>query len=193
MTRLATLFRMTLTTAALPLVLAACGGGDATPAPNPPPPPAPAPDTTPPTLALSGTSSSTVNAAVTVTFTFSEDVAATFDVSDISVTNGAASAFAKVDATHYTALITPTANAAGTMTISVAAGSFSDVAGNASTTGGTATQPFDTTVPIVEYAVIDFTTAGLTYKQTDFGGSASSLPPVDTPPAGGPATVVEVK
>jgi hypothetical protein len=153
MNRLNLLFRQTFAAAALPLVLAACGGGSAgdppappapAPAPVPAPAPAPAPDTTAPTLAITGTGPTAATSAVTLTFTFSEDVGTSFTASDVSVTNGTAGTLAKVDATHYTMAVTPAASSSGTMTIAVAAGSYGDLASNASAAATSVTQDFNT-------------------------------------------------
>ena len=174
-------FRRTFLTLALLVfsLLMGCGGTSS-------PPAAPA-DTTAPTVAISGTTATPTSAPVTLSFTFSEDVGTSFTASDVTVTNGtAAAAVTKVDTTHYTLVATPAANASGTMTISVAVGAFSDLAGNANTTAATATQPFNT---VVSYTVLDFNTAGLTYKATDFGGTVSAVTSTGIP-TGGPANKV---
>ena len=44
--------------------------------------------------------------------------------------------------TQATLVVTPTANTGGTMTVSVAAGSFTDIAGNANTAAATASKPY---------------------------------------------------
>jgi len=196
--RLDTLFRqtrLTLATAALPALLAACGGGDATSAPGaapPPPPPAPAPDTTAPTLAISGTSDAAVSGPVTLTFTLSESVGTSFTDSDVVVSNATAGTLTKVDDTHYTMVLTPTANSQGTITVNVAAGAVSDVAGNASTAAATASQTFNTIVAAASYAVLDFNTTGLTYATADFGGNVSALTSTGVPAGGPSGTVVQL-
>ena len=67
------------------------------------------------------------NAPFTATFTFPEPVTG-FAGGDITVGNGAASAFAVTDPMTYTALITPAAD--GAVTVDVAADVATDVAGN---------------------------------------------------------------
>ena len=67
------------------------------------------------------------NAPFTATFTFPEAVTG-FAGGDITVGNGAASAFAVTDPMTYTALITPAAD--GAVTVDVAADVATDVAGN---------------------------------------------------------------
>ena len=123
-------------------LLQGCGGGTSAPA-------APA-DTPAPTLTITGTSTTVTKDPVTLTFLFSEDVGTSFTASDVSVTNGtAASSATKTDATHYTLVVTPAVGSAGTLLVSVAAGAFSDVAGNPSTVTATASQPYDTQAPTV--------------------------------------------
>lgn len=80
-----------------------------------------------PTITLPGTQ---VEGAFTASFTFDEDVT-DFDVSDIAVTNGAASGFTATNARTYSATITP--DTVGTLTIALAANAAQDGAGNAST------------------------------------------------------------
>jgi Ca2+-binding RTX toxin-like protein len=63
-----------------------------------------------------------------VTFTFSEAPVG-FDLSDVTVVGGTISGFAG-SGTSYSALFTPTLNFNGTASISVAAGSYTDAAGN---------------------------------------------------------------
>ena len=87
-------------------------------------------DNTAPTVAISDVPSAS-SAPFTAKFTFSQAVNG-FALADITVGNGAASAFMGADGdTEYTALVTPTAN--GTVTVDVAAGAAADRAGNAST------------------------------------------------------------
>jgi len=68
--------------------------------------------------------------SLTMTFTASE-ATSDFAVGDITVTNGSISNFASTSSTVYTATFTPTA--AGATTIDVAAGAFTDAAGNNNT------------------------------------------------------------
>jgi Bacterial Ig-like domain len=114
--------------------LVGCGGGDAEPPPPPVSNPPAAPDTTAPTLQIANNvSTPAATGPVTFTFVFSEDVGTSFDATDITVDGGSPSAFTRVGGTQATLLVTPTPGVPGTMTVSVAAGSFSDIAGNAST------------------------------------------------------------
>lgn len=173
---------------ALPLLLVGCGGGSSNSAP-----PAPPADTTPPTLSISGTNANPVTAPLTVTFTFSEDVGASFTLGDITVTNGTpAATLIKVNPTHYTLIVSPPADSTGSMQISVAAGSFSDLAGNTNMAATSAAQAFNTVALPVSYAALDFNTSGLTYKMTDFGGTASTFPAVGAPSGGPSSPVVQI-
>jgi len=171
-------------------MLASCGGGDAEAPPPPvantpaPPPPA-APDTVPPTVTIaSDVSATTATGPVTFTFVFSEDVGVSFDATDIVVTGGTPSAFTRVPGgTQATLVVTPPANATGTITVSVAAGKFTDIAGNANTVGATASKNFNTVVAAgggggggggTSAAIVTFDEA-TPPTLTDFGGVTSSI------------------
>ena len=104
-------------------------------------------DNTAPTVAISGVPV-TSSAPFTARFTFSEAVTG-FVAGDITVGNGAASAFTATTAgLVYTALITPAAD--GAVTVDVAAGVAEDAANNGNTA---ATQATST----VTYVVVDNT------------------------------------
>ena len=83
-------------------------------------------DGTAPTLALSTVSADPVSGAFTLDVVFSESVTG-FTVSDLTVGNGAASAFAG-SGTTYSATITPAAD--GAVTVDVASAAAQDGAGN---------------------------------------------------------------
>jgi hypothetical protein len=87
-------------------------------------------DNTAPTVALTTTATAPVSGPFTLTATFSEDVTG-FDVSDLTVGNGAASNFAATSATVYTATITP--GAGSSTTVDVASAAATDAVGNDST------------------------------------------------------------
>ncbi len=97
-----------------------------------------------PGLVISGPTP-TQNSAFTTSFAFSESVDG-FDLSDISVTNGAATNL-QVNGNEYTALITPIAD--GTVSVDVAAGAATDVAGNSNTAASQFSVLFDGTAPTV--------------------------------------------
>ena len=119
---------------AVSLLLSACGGGEAT-------------DTVAPTVAITdNVAGTTAAAAVTFTFTFSEDVGSSFAAEDITVTGGTAGTLTKVDAMHYTLVVTPAASSTGTINVAVAALRFTDLALNGNTVAASAQQAFDTMV-----------------------------------------------
>ncbi|HWJ95698.1 MAG TPA: Ig-like domain-containing protein, partial [Telluria sp.] len=82
----------------------------------------------------------------TITFTFSEDPGASFTDDDIVVTGGTLGALSGTGTTR-TAVFTPQADAAGSATISVAGGSYSDLAGNAGAGAAAPAIAFDTQAP----------------------------------------------
>jgi hypothetical protein len=140
MSYLRKLFSLLTLAFASALLLSACGGGDAGP---------PA-ESVPPTLNITSASGG-AGGAVTFTFTFSEDVGSSFTADKVSVTNGTKGAFTKLSAVQYTLVVTPAANAAGTMGVSIAAGAYADLVGNG---GGAAASSaaFDTRPPVVTIA-----------------------------------------
>jgi hypothetical protein len=127
-----------MTTLALAVSLAACGGGGDASAPR---------DTTPPTVSITdNVAAATATGPVTFTLSFSEAVSGLTE-SDISVTNGSKSNFSIApDALSATVVVTPTAGTTGTINVSVSAGAFSDAAGNLNTAAASATQDFNTVV-----------------------------------------------
>lgn len=111
-------------------------------------------DRTAPTLAItSNRSTLKAGETATITFTFSEDPGTTFTwnggVGDVQVSGGALSAISGSGATR-TATFTPTANTnGGSASITVAAGSYTDAAGNNGGPGITPSLTFDTLAPRV--------------------------------------------
>ncbi|KAB2530921.1 hypothetical protein AL035_21660, partial [Salipiger aestuarii] len=100
-------------------------------------------DDTPPTIsfgALSGTTNGTYTAAITL----SED-STDFGVADLTLGN--ATATLTGSGTSYIATLTPDAD--GTITLSVAAGTFTDTAGNGNVASNTVKAVFDGTAPTV--------------------------------------------
>jgi hypothetical protein len=85
-------------------------------------------DATPPSLEIALPGEETTG-AFTASFTFSEPVEG-FELADITIANGAASALTSSDDTIFTAEITP--QTPGTVIVSVAAGAATDAGGNAS-------------------------------------------------------------
>ncbi len=107
-------------------------------------------DSTQPTVAITTTASATTNESTfPVTVTFSEPVAG-FNIADIAVSNGNASSFQAVDDKTYTAIITPAAD--GAVTISVSANVASDEAGNGNLAATPLSITYDATAPTVSIA-----------------------------------------
>ena len=105
------------------------------------------PDTTAPTVAITDDIAGSAPGDVTFSFAFSENVGASFTADDVAVVGGAKAAFTRRDSTHATLVVTPPGNSTGVIDVSVAAGSFSDAAGNANTASVAARQEFDTLLP----------------------------------------------
>jgi hypothetical protein len=105
-------------------------------------------DTTPPTLSITS-NAATLKAGdtATITFTFSEDPGSSFDASDLTVSGGTLSAISGTGLTR-TATFTPTADTdAGSAHISVATGTYHDLAGNDGAASNTLTLGYDTLAP----------------------------------------------
>ncbi|MFZ1614182.1 MAG: Ig-like domain-containing protein [Holophaga sp.] len=110
-------------------------------------------DATPPTLAITdNVPGDTAVGDVTFSFTFSEDVGTSFDETKVTVTGGSKGLFTQVNPLLYTLVVAPPATSTGTINVSVAAGAFSDLANNASTTGASGSQAFDTNLPTAPVA-----------------------------------------
>ena len=108
-------------------------------------------DKVPPTLKISSNVSSLKrDETATITFTFSEMVAG-FDASDIVAVGGVISALqvSSTDPKVYTATFTPTAGSNTAANITVATGTYIDMAGNAGGAGTTPSISIDTQVPSV--------------------------------------------
>jgi hypothetical protein len=179
MNRHSKLLALTATAVATSLLVAACGGGDATPPPGSSAinagTTAPAPDTKVPSVTIfDDTSAATATGPVTFTFVFSKDVGASFTASDVVVTGGTAGAFTKVSATQATLVVTPTANTAGTIDVSVAAGTFSDLAGNNNTAGASAQQAYNSIVLTQMALPVSFDSTSVGYGLVGFGGAEDS-------------------
>ena len=148
-------------------------------------------DTTPPTVAItSSAAGETAKGPVTFSFTFSEDVGDSFTADDIAVTGGTAGAFTRVSGTQATLVVTPPANATGTITVSVASGKFHDAAYNTNTASAAAEQAYDTRGAVVSGLPITFDDPAVTYMLTGFGGAEAAS--VVTDPAGGTNKVAQV-
>ena len=103
-------------------------------------------DTTAPTLSITDDADGVAMGDVLFTLTPSEDIGTSLVAADVVVEGGTAGAFTAGAEGSATLVVTPPANALGTLTLTVAAGAFEDLAGNASAEAATATQDFDTRV-----------------------------------------------
>jgi hypothetical protein len=126
----------------------------------------------------------------TITFTFSEDPGATFTLADVTVDHGSLSNLSTSGATR-TATYTPaTYINNGTITLSVAAGSYTDTAGNTPAAGSSLSIAVDTVAPWLaitsskstlktgETATITFTFSedpGSSFDSTDITVSGGTL------------------
>ncbi|MFM7266303.1 MAG: Ig-like domain-containing protein, partial [Cyanobium sp.] len=109
-------------------------------------------DTLPPTLAItSNTASLRGGETATITFSFSEDPGISFSwdgsTGDISVSGGSLSAITGSGLTRP-ATFTPAANSSGTASITVAAASYTDAAGNPGGPGTTPVLTYDTRIAV---------------------------------------------
>jgi Ca2+-binding RTX toxin-like protein len=105
-------------------------------------------DRTEPTVAItSDVETLKVGETANVTFTFSEDPGATFTGADIAASGGSLGALSGSGLTR-TAVFTPNAGVnGGAASLTVAAGSYTDAAGNAGGAGPTPSISFDTLTP----------------------------------------------
>ena len=83
----------------------------------------------------------------TINFTLTES-ASNFAIGDVAVTNGTLGSFTG-SGSSYSAVFTPTANFTGSTVVSIAAGAFTDAAGNSSTAATSVTRSIDTAAPTV--------------------------------------------
>jgi hypothetical protein len=180
MKRLAKLSTLLAGALAAALTLSACGGAD------------PA-DTVAPTVEITdNVTGSTATGAVTFTFTFNEDVkdaqSSAFTAGDVLVSGGTAGTFTKVSAKVYTLEVSPDTNAVGTISVSVAAAKFDDLAGNPNTATAAKSHNYDTTAsPGVVLATFDESVAPA-FSGFD-GAEASSI---EVGPSGGQGKSLKV-
>jgi hypothetical protein len=103
---------------------------------------------------------------VTFSFSFNRDVGTSFTAEDITVTSGTKGAFSRISGTSATLVVTPTADAAGTMLVSVPAGGVVDLVGNANAAASTE-QAFNT---VIRTVLVNFSETPAP-TLTGFGGS----------------------
>ena len=140
-------------------------------------------DTLAPTLAItSSVSSLRAGQTATITFSFSEDPGSSFSwngtTGDVVVSGGTLSAISGSGLTR-TATFTPTAGSSGTASITVAAGSYTDAAGNPGGVGTTPALSYDTLAPTLAItsssaALIAGQTATITFSFSEDPGSSFS-------------------
>ncbi|URG53767.1 Ig-like domain-containing protein [Pectobacterium quasiaquaticum] len=108
-------------------------------------------DTTPPSVTI------VINSGGTVIFVFTKPISG-FDLSDISVTNGAVTNLVQDpnDPTRWTATLTPAANFEGEVRVSISDSSYTDAAGIPGT-GGSEAITVDTLPPVASIAIDNVT------------------------------------
>ncbi|MFN9693268.1 MAG: S8 family serine peptidase [Synechococcaceae cyanobacterium] len=140
-------------------------------------------DTTSPSLLISSAASVLkAGDSTTITFTFTEDPGTSFSwdgtAGDLTLVGGTLSAIDGSGLTR-TATFTPTANSGGTATISVAAGTYNDAAGNAGQAASSAPLSYDTLAPSLEISsdkseLVAGETATITFAFTEDPGTSFS-------------------
>ena len=113
-------------------------------------------DTLAPTVRITDNiSATTATGAITYTFTYSEDMTG-FDINDVTISAGSKGAFTTISPSSvYTLVISPPAGT-GTLTVGVAAGAATDLAGNGNTVATNNTQAYAPPITyIAGQAVID--------------------------------------
>ena len=112
-------------------------------------------DTLAPTVSITDNiSATTATGAITYTFTYSEDMTG-FDINDVTISAGSKGAFTTISPSVYTLVISPPAGT-GTLTVGVAAGAATDLAGNGNTVATNNTQAYAPPITyIAGQAVID--------------------------------------
>ena len=119
-------------------------------------------DTVAPTLTTISSDKSALKKGetATITFTFSEDPGSSFIASDITLPSGGQISGLTTTGTTRTATFTPTDDVnAGSASISVASGTFTDAAGNDGTGASALSISFDTKIPTLTSASLQDTTA----------------------------------
>lgn len=164
-------FKLSACAISVAALLSACGGGGTIP------------DTTPPTVSITDNAAGTATGDVTFTFTFNEAVT-DFTASDVTVTNGTKGAFNMASNNLSATLVVTPAAGSGSLTVSVAAGSFKDTANNANTASATASQAYGP-APFLSF---DESPA----KLSNIGAFGGALPEVTSAPAGSIGSALKI-
>jgi hypothetical protein len=135
------------------------------------------------------TAAVTATGPVTFYFDVNEDVGRIFKATDISVTNGTMGDIVKIDAKHYSMVVTPEANAVKTITVTVPAKTFTDMAGNMNDTEVKATQAYNTTTEVLQDTILAAFGGGVTDQFGPYGGSEVKI---DVAPAGGDGDALKI-
>ena len=151
-------------------------------------------DTAAPTLAITSDKPALkVGETATITFTFSENPGVSFNAADVSVAGGTLGAVSGSGMIR-TAVFTPTAGSnGGSASISVAAGSYTDAAGNLGEAGASPALGFDTLAPALSIssdkgALKLGQTANITFTFSEDPGASFTL--ADVTVSGGSLGVV---
>jgi hypothetical protein len=128
-------------------------------------------DTMPPIVTIaSSAAGTTATGDVVFSFAFSKDVGSSFTADDVSLSTGTKGAFAMSGGTGATLVVTPPANAAGTIEVTVPVMAVTDSAGTANAAAASLAQAFDTAVPVVATTVVSFEESPAPLL-TGFGGA----------------------
>ena len=100
-------------------------------------------DIAPPALAITDDTPGSAGGPVTFTFTWNEPVSG-FVAADVVASAGTRGVLTQVSSSVYRMVITPPPNTSGTLTVSVAAGTVTDLAGNPSASAFSTTQNYAT-------------------------------------------------
>jgi Bacterial Ig-like domain len=162
-------FALSACALAVSLLVAACGGGGSGTS---------EPDAVAPTLVIDDSiAGATAKGAVTFTFTFSESVGTSFTLADATVVGGTPVALIKVNDRKYLVEVTPPLDSTGTISVSVGAGAYADLSGNANTAASTHEQAFDTVPPPPvggDVVLASFEEDAATLQFTGFDGAETS-------------------
>ncbi|WP_233965196.1 retention module-containing protein, partial [Pectobacterium versatile] len=142
-------------------------------------------DTTPPSVTI------VINSGGTVSFVFTKPISG-FDLSDISVTNGAVTNLVQDpnDPTRWTATLTPATNFEGEVRVSISDSSYTDAAGIPGT-GGSEAITVDTLPPVASIA-IDNVTPDNIINASESGQTIAVTGKVDNDVNAGDAVTVTV-